>query len=140
MTKASTDVEHIARAFPSPEDSRPARSLTYHCGGHIYLAVIGQPRRQCNEAGRAAGHGTGSRAGRASGNTVLSIVATRRAVEIWSREPARDWPNPSIVAHDAVLSIDYLDGPEAIAQCGGWRLRAVPSAIPGSGARGDPGS
>jgi len=58
---------------------------------------------------------TRSLAGRASGNTVLSIVATRRAVEIWSREPARDWPNPSLVAHNAVLSIDYLDSPEVIA-------------------------
>jgi len=115
MTNAGTDVEHIAWAFPSPKDSRPARSLTYHCGDHIYQAVIGQQRRQCDAAARAAGRGPSSRARPASGNTVLSIVATRRAVEIWSREPARDWPNPSLVAHDAVVSIDYLDSPEAIA-------------------------
>ena len=115
MSKPSTDVEHIARAFPSPKDSRPARSVVYHCSGHIYSAIIGKPRWQCDDARRAAGRGTGIRAGLASGSTVLSIVATRRAVEIWSREPARDWPNPSLVSHDAVLSIDYLDGPEAIA-------------------------
>jgi hypothetical protein len=115
MSKASADVEHIARDFPRPKDSTPARSLTYHCGGHIYRAAIGQPRAQCDDAGRAAGRKTDSQAGWASGNTVLSIVATRRAVEIWSREPARDWPNPSLVAHDAVLSIDYLDNPEVIA-------------------------
>jgi len=115
MTKASADVEHIARDLPRPNDSTPARSLTYHRGGHIYRAAIGQPRAQCDDAGRAAGRKTGSRPGWAGGNTVLSIVATRRAVEIWSREPARDWPNPSLVAHDAVLSIDYLDNPEVIA-------------------------
>jgi len=55
MTKASADVEHIARDFPRPKDSTPARSLTYHCGGHIYRAAIGQPRTQCDDAGRAAG-------------------------------------------------------------------------------------
>lgn len=115
MTNVSTDVEHLAWAFPSPKDARPARSLTYHCGDHIYRAVIGQQRRQCDDPGRAADRRIGRRSGKASGNTVLSIVATRRAVEIWSREPARDWPNPSLVAHDAVLSIDYLDSPETIA-------------------------
>jgi len=115
MTKASADVEHIARDLPRPNDSTPARSLTYHRGGHIYRAAIGQPRAQCDDAGRAVGRKTGSRPGWAGGNTVLSIVATRRAVEIWSREPARDWPNPTLVAHDAVLSIDYLDNPEVIA-------------------------
>jgi hypothetical protein len=55
---------------------------------------------------------------------VLSIVATRSAVEIWSREPARDWPNPSLIAHDEVLSIDYLDGPDAIASI--WRAVVGP--------------
>ncbi len=126
MTTASADVEHMARDFPRPKDSTPARSLTYHCGGHIYRAAIGQPRTQCDDAGRGAGRKTGNRAGRASGNTVLSIVATRRAVEIWSREPARDWPNPSLVAHDAVLTIDYLDNPERIGLVSG----SIPSTQP----------
>jgi hypothetical protein len=115
MTNSSMRVEHIARAFPSPDGSRPARSLTYQCGGHIYRTVIGQPRRQC-EAGCPAGCGRATRgADRASGNTVLSIVATQNAIEVWSREPALDWPNPSLVAPDAVLAIDYLDNPDALA-------------------------
>ena len=116
MTKPKMDAEHVARAFPRPKGSRPARSLTYHCGGHIYRAVIGQPRRKCDELGGAASHGkpTG-RTGSVSGSTVLSIVATRAAVEIWSREPALDWPNPSLVAHGAVLNIDYLDSADVIA-------------------------
>jgi len=116
MNKPKTDVEHIARAFPSPKGSRPARSLTYHCSGHIYRAVIGQPRRQCVGASGAPSHGkTARRPGPASGSMVLSIVATQAAVEIWSREPARDWPNPSLVAHGAVLNIDYLDSSDVIA-------------------------
>jgi hypothetical protein len=115
MTKSSMDVEHIARAFPSPMDSRPARSLTYQWGGHIYQAVIGRQRRHCDADG-AAGRSVAVRPGRgAGGNTVLSIVATKAAIEIWSREPARGWPNPSLVAHDAVLHIDYLDEPDTIA-------------------------
>jgi len=114
MTTPSAEAEQIARAFPSPKHSRPARSLTYQFGGHIYRAVIGQPRTRCADAGRGAGRWPGKRAGRASGSVVLSIVATRQAVEIWSCEPARGWPNPSIVAHDAVLSIDYLDNPGTI--------------------------
>ena len=110
MTKCSTDVEHIARAFPSPRDSRPARSLTYQCGGHLYQAVIGRQRQQCDNPGVAAACGrTTGGAGRASGNTVLSIVATNAAIEIWSREPAKGWPNPSLVAHEAVVNIDYLE-------------------------------
>jgi len=116
MTKARMDVEHIARAFPSPKGSRPARSLTYHCGGHIYRAVIGQPRRQCDGLSGGTSHGNpAGRTGPASGSTVLSIVATLAAVEIWSREPAHGWPNPSLVAHGAVLNIDYLDSPDVIA-------------------------
>ena len=116
MTKSKLDVEHTARAFPSPKGSRPARSLTYHCGGHIYRAVIGQPRRQCDELSGAANHRKpAGRTRSVSGSTVLSIVATQAAVEIWSREPARDWPNPSLVAHGAVLNIDYLDNADVVA-------------------------
>ena len=99
MTDASTDVEQRARSFPSPENSRPARALTYHCGGRVYSAAIGQPRKQCGATCGTA----------ASGSMVLSIVATHSAVEIWCREPARDWPNPSIVSPHDILSIDYLD-------------------------------
>src|SRR5215467_9701556 len=113
MTNPSMDVEQSARTFPSPKNSRPARSLTYQCGGHIYQAVIGQQRRRCDTA--MPGRGKLARAGRLSGNTVLSIVATQAAVEIWSREPSRDWPNPSLVARDAVLNIDYLDDPDSMA-------------------------
>jgi hypothetical protein len=116
MTNDSVDVEHSAREFPSPKDSRPARSLTYRWGGHIYQAVIGRQRRLCDAARGADGPGTAAgSAGRASGNTVLSIVATEAAVEIWSREPTRGWPNPSLVAHDAVLHVDYLDRSDTIA-------------------------
>jgi hypothetical protein len=46
---------------------------------------------------------------------VISIQATKAAVEIWSKEPAFGWPNPSLVAHDAVLDIEYLDEPDAVA-------------------------
>src|SRR5215469_7014769 len=116
MTKPKMDVEHTARGFPSPQGSRPARSLTYRCGGHIYRAVIGQPRRRCDELGGAASHGKPAvRTRSVSGSTVLSIVATQAAVEIWSREPASDWPNPSLVAHGAVLNIDYLDSADVAA-------------------------
>jgi hypothetical protein len=113
MTNRSMDVEHIARAFPSPKDSRPARSLTYQWGGHTYRAVIGHQRRQCEDR---AGRGPAIQpAQRVSGNTVLSIVATKSAIEIWSREPTRGWPNPCLIAHHAVLDIEYLDKPEPIA-------------------------
>ena len=116
MTKPSMDAENIARAFPRPLDSRPARSLTYHCDGRIYRAVIGEPRRQRDAASRAGRVEPAWPQGRrASGNTVVSIVATRAAVEIWSCEPAGDWPNPSLVAPDAVLNIDYLDNPDSLA-------------------------
>jgi hypothetical protein len=104
MTDASTDVEQRARIFPSPENSRSARSLTYRSGGRIYSAVIGQARKQRDAAGVAP----------ASGSTVLSIVATHSAVEIWCREPARDWPNPSLVSQDDILSIDYFDDQDPI--------------------------
>src|SRR6266700_678656 len=100
MTKPSMDAEHIARAFPRPQDSRPARSLTYHRDGASRVGHV--------EPAWPQGRG-------ASGNTVLSIVATRAAVEIWSCEPAGDWPNPSLVAPDAVLNIDYLDNPDSLA-------------------------
>jgi len=116
VTNPSMDVEHIARAFPSPKHSRPARSLTYEWGGHVYEAVIGQQRTRCDKAigwlGRMMPAGQGRRT---TGTTVLSIVATQAAVEIWSREPSRDWPNPSLVGRDAVLNIDYLDDQDAIA-------------------------
>jgi len=70
---------------------------------------------------------------RTSGNTVISIVATSAAVEIWSRDPPQGWPNPSLLAHDAVLSIDFLDNPGVIAgpalsRCGGERPWALGSA------------
>jgi hypothetical protein len=117
MTDPSMDVEHTARAFPSPKHSRPARSLTYKCGGHIYEAVIGQQRTRFDNAIGWLGRRKlgGQAALQPSGTTVLSIVATATAVEIWSREPSRDWPNPSLVARDAVLNIDYLDDQNAIA-------------------------
>jgi hypothetical protein len=117
MIEPSTDTEHIARAFPSPKHSRPARSLTYEWSGHVYRAVIGQLRRKCDDSRRGGGRGKWKRAGKASGSVVLSIVATRQAVEIWCCEPARGWPNPSMVPHDAVLSIDYLDSPGTIDFC-----------------------
>jgi hypothetical protein len=116
MTKPSMDVEHVARAFPSPKHSRPARSLTYQSGGHIYEAVIGRQRTRCdNGIGWLGCRKPAGRARRPSGSTVLSIVATQAAVEIWSREPSRDWPNPSLVDRAAVLNIDYLDDPDDIA-------------------------
>ena len=121
MTDPSMDVEHTARAFPSPKHSRPARSLTYQCGGHIYQAVIGQQRTRFDNAiGWLGRRKSAGQTQRPSGTTVLSIVATRAAVEIWSREPSRDWPNPSLVARDSVLNIDYLDDQDAIA--GLWQV------------------
>jgi hypothetical protein len=110
MIRSSMDVEHIARAFPRPQDSRPVRSLTYQWDGHIYRAVIGGKRHQCESARSSVAHRNVSRSrGPATGNLVLSIVATKAGVEIWSREPPRGWPNPSLVAPDAVVDIDYLD-------------------------------
>ncbi|MGN6792856.1 MAG: hypothetical protein ACTHJW_10785 [Streptosporangiaceae bacterium] len=106
MTDASMEVEQRARAFPRPENSRPARSVTYHSGGRVYRAAIGQPRSRCGGVYGAPG----------SGSAVLSIVATGSAVEIWCLEPARDWPNPSVISRHDVLSIDYLDHPDAIAR------------------------
>jgi len=117
MTRPKLDVEHMARAFPSPHNSRPARSLTYQWEGHIYQATIGQKRRQHDNAVGSAGNRMANRPSvrRASGNVVLSIVATKAAVEIWSREPTSGWPNPCLVALDSVLDIDYLDEPDVIA-------------------------
>ena len=110
------DVDHIARAFPRPHDSRPVRSLTYEWDGRIYRAVIGGKRRQYGSGRDSAARRNGSRStGPASGNLVLSIVATKAGIEIWSREPPRGWPNPSLVALDAVVDIDYLDEPGAVA-------------------------
>ena len=39
---------------------------------------------------------------------------SRGAVEIWCREPARDWPNPSLISPDDILTIDYFDDPDTI--------------------------
>lgn len=119
MTKRSVDCEQRARAFPSPIGSRPARSLTYRCGGRIYLAVIGRQRRRWDGArGVCDAVAEFARAGPGSGNTVISIVATKAAVEIWSREPTLGWPNPSLIPHDAVLSIEYLDKTDTVASLG----------------------
>jgi hypothetical protein len=86
MIRSSMDVEHIARAFPRPQDSRPVRSLTYQWDGHIYRAVIGGKRHQCESARSSVAHRNVSRSrGPATGNLVLSIVATKAGVEIWSR-------------------------------------------------------
>jgi len=121
---ASMDVEHVARAFPSPKDSKPVRSVTYHCGDHIYQAVIGQRRSKCDDWGRGDGLRPARLGRRASGRAVLSIVATSRAVEIWSREPATDWPNPSLIGYDAIVGIEYLDKPEATCHIpAGWLFR-----------------
>jgi hypothetical protein len=120
MIRSSMDVEHIARAFPRPQDSRPVRSLTYHWDGRIYRAVIGGKRRPYDTAPDSAARRRASRSsGPASGNVVLSIVATKAGIEIWSREPPRGWPNPSLVTLDAVVDIDYLDEPRgvAVAEC-----------------------
>jgi hypothetical protein len=119
MTNASMDVEHIARAFPSPKDSRPARSLTYRCRGRVYRAVIGQPRRQCDDAASPAGPGKpAGRAGwpaatrwsaslprvrpsksgpgsrRATGRTLPWSPMTRSSILIISkaRTPSGAWP------------------------------------------------
>lgn len=107
MTTPGMDWERTARLFPRPAASRPARSVTYRLGSDVYQAVIGHRRtRWARMAGPEIA--TGRRL-RASGSTVISIVATARAVEIWSREPPEGWPNPSVLVHDSVLSIDYLD-------------------------------
>ena len=110
MQKGYSDWVHQARVFPGPSGSRPARSLIYTQGGDIYKATIGRPRRRY--PGRPP---PGSRAGRAtraegqeSGNAVIAIVVTDRLVEIWSREPAQGWANPSLVRHDEVTNIQYL--------------------------------
>jgi hypothetical protein len=116
MIRSSMDVEHIARGFPRPQYSRPVRSVTYHWDGCIYRAVIGGKRRQYDNAPDSAARRRGSKSsGPASGNLVLSIVATKAGIEIWSREPPRGWPNPSLVTLDAVVDIDYLDEPRAVA-------------------------
>jgi hypothetical protein len=114
MTRRSLDAEDVARAFPSPQNSRPARSLTYEYQGCIYQAIIGRKRRQWDDSvGSRTPRARTSSASRATGNVVLSIVANKAAIEIWSREPACGWPNPSLVALDSVLDINYLEDPEA---------------------------
>jgi hypothetical protein len=128
MTRRKSDVEHAARAFPSPHNSRPARSLTYQWEGHIYQATIGQKRRKYDNAAGTAVRWMVARSGgrRPSGSVVLSIVATKAAVEIWSREPTCGWPNPSLVALDSVLDIDYLDGPRTLSRADVRRPAAMP--------------
>ena len=112
MTTPGMDWDRAARLFPRPAGSRPARSVTYHWGSDIYQAIIGHRRtRSAISPGRATAT---RRRKRTSGNTVISIVVTATAVEIWSREPPQGWPNPSVLAHDTVLSIDYLDNPGVI--------------------------
>ena len=110
MPKGYSDWVHQARVFPGPTGSRPARSLIYTHGGDIYKATIGRRRRRypappppgamAAKAGRAEGQ--------ESGNAVIAIVVTDRLVEVWSREPAQGWANPSLVRHDEVTSIQYL--------------------------------
>lgn len=129
MTTQGMDWERTARLFPRPAGSRPARSVTYRWGSDTYQAVIGH--RRTRRARRAGLRRATERRERPSGNTVIGIIATPKAVEIWSREPPDGWPNPSVLALDSVLGIDYLDIHGVIADapfsgrgstCGGERV------------------
>ena len=113
MPKGYSDWVHQARVFPGPPGSRPARSLIYTYSGDIYKATIGRPRKRYagspqpgSATGAAAKAGRGE--GEESGSTVIAIVVTDREVEIWSREPAQGWANPSLVPHDEITNIQYL--------------------------------
>jgi hypothetical protein len=105
-----SDWMHQARVFPGPPGSRPARTLIYTHSGDTYKATIGRPRRRY--AGALRPGSAVAKAGRAegeeSGSAVIAIVVTDRQVEIWSREPAHDWANPSLVRHDEITNIQYL--------------------------------
>ena len=133
MSTPGMDWERTARLFPRPAGARPARSVTYQWGSDVYQAVIGHRRmRWASAVGPATA--TGGRR-RTSGNTVISIVATTTAIEIWSKDPSLGWPNPSLLAHDNVLSIDFLDSPGVIAGPALSRRGAVRTRALGAPAR-----
>ena len=109
MQKGYSDWVHQARVFPGPSGSRAARSLIYTQGGDTYKATIGRPRMRYPGRPPDSGAARASRAeGQESGNAVIAIVVTDRLVEVWSREPAQGWANPSLVRHDEVTNIQYL--------------------------------
>jgi hypothetical protein len=110
VPKGYSDWVRQARVFPGPPGSRPARTLIYTHSGDTYKATIGRPRRRYTRGPRpgSATAKAGRAEGEESGSTVIAIVVTDRLVEIWSREPAHGWANPSLVPHDEITSIQYL--------------------------------
>ena len=110
MPKGYSDWVRQARVFPGPPGSRPARSLIYTHSGDIYKATIGRPRRRYAgppEPGAGVAKAVRGK-GEESGSAVIAIVVTDRLVEIWSKEPAQGWANPSLVRHDEITNIQYL--------------------------------
>jgi hypothetical protein len=108
VPKGYSDWVHQARVFPGPPGSRPARSLIYTYSGDIYKATIGRPRRRCVPPPSTAAARIGRGEAEDCGSAVIAIVVTDREVEIWSREPAQGWANPSLVPHDEITNIQYL--------------------------------
>ncbi len=110
MPNGYSDWVRQARVFPGPPGSRPARSLIYTQSGDTYKATIGRPRKRYAgppQPGSALAK-VGRAEGEESGSAVIAIVVTDREVEIWSREPAQGWANPSLVSHDEITNIQYL--------------------------------
>ena len=110
VPKGYSDWVRQARVFPGPPGSRPARSLIYTHSGDIYKATIGRPRRRyagSPEPGAGVAKAVRGK-GEESGSAVIAIVVTDRLVEIWSKEPAQGWANPSLVRHDEITNIQYL--------------------------------
>jgi hypothetical protein len=115
---AGREWERRARSFPAPRGSEPALSVLYRQDGHQYQATVGQRRRRCPRWPRTRrdAHATGPFARwRETGNTVIGIVVRHGLVEVWSREPALGWPNPSLLARDDVMNIQFAEqaGPAA---------------------------
>jgi hypothetical protein len=108
VPKGYSDWVHQARVFPGPPGSRPARSLIYTHSGNIYKATIGRPRKRYASPPGTAAAKVRRAEGEESGSAVIAIVVTDREVEIWSREPAEGWANPSLVPHDEITHIQYL--------------------------------
>lgn len=108
VPKGYFDWVHQARVFPGPPGSRPARSVFYTHRGETYKATIGRPRRRYSRRAGFAAATAGHAEAEESGSAVIAIVVTDRQVEVWSAEPAQGWANPSLVPHDEITNIQYL--------------------------------
>jgi hypothetical protein len=47
--------------------------------------------------------------GEQTGSTVTVIVDLGHVIQVWSEEPSHGWANPSLVGHNEVISVEWLD-------------------------------